>query len=116
ITVTPTTTIHDAIPISVTNGTCPLPLVGTSTVTVNPLPTAPTVVNNGPICSGANAVFTITGTTGDVVTYSINGGANQTVTIAGGTATVTVTAATTNNVLTLVSVTNGTRPEKRPAR
>ena len=73
-------------------------------VTVNPLPTA-TVSATSPICSGTDAVFTITGTAGDIVTYNINGGANQTVTIgAGGTATVTVTGATANQTLNLVSV------------
>ncbi|MGL2988588.1 hypothetical protein ACSVH5_13480, partial [Flavobacterium sp. RSSA_27] len=67
---------------------CTQTLSGSSTVTVNPLPTASISSNNGPICSGANATFTLTGTSGAVVTYNINGGSNTTVTLTGGTATV----------------------------
>jgi gliding motility-associated-like protein len=69
---------------------------------------ATTAATSAAICSGANAVFTITGTAGNVVTYNINGGSNTTATIGvGGTATVTVTAATANQTLNLVSVSNG---------
>ncbi|WP_396146782.1 beta strand repeat-containing protein [Flavobacterium sp.] len=78
----------------------------TTTVTVNPLPTASISGNNGPICSGANATFTLTGTSGAVVTYNINGGSTTTATLTGGTATVTVTGATSNQTLNLVSINN----------
>lgn len=77
-------------------------------ITVNPLPTASISGNNGPICSGANATFTLTGTSGAVVTYNINGDSNTTVTLTGGSATVTVSAATATQNLNLVSVTDGT--------
>ncbi len=60
------------------------------------------------ICSGSDAVFTLTGTSGATVTYNINGGANTTAVLTGGTATVTVSGATTNQTLNLVSITNGT--------
>ncbi len=84
--------------------TCTQPVTGTATVAINPLPTA-TVAATTPICSGGDAVFTITGTAGDIVTYNINGGASQTVTIgATGTATVTVPAATADQTINLVSV------------
>ncbi|RYZ47428.1 MAG: hypothetical protein EOP49_21355, partial [Sphingobacteriales bacterium] len=66
----------------------------TRTVTVNPAPTASITGNNGPvICSGSTASFTISGTTDAVVTYNINNGSPATVTLTGGTATVTVSAA-----------------------
>lgn len=80
----------------------------TGTLTVNILPTAGISDNNGPICAGDNAEFYLSGTTGAVVTYSINSGSNQTVTLSGGTATVTINSATDDQTLTLVSVTNGT--------
>jgi PKD-like domain len=75
-------------------------------ITVNPLPAASITPNSGPICSGANATFTLTGTSGAVVTYNINGGSTATATLTGGTATVTVTAATANQTLNLVSINN----------
>ena len=74
----------------------------------NPQIVATVAANAASICSGTNAVFTITGTVGNVVTYNLNGGSNTTATIAaGGTATVTVTAATTAQTINLVSVSNG---------
>jgi gliding motility-associated-like protein len=76
-------------------------------ITEGPQIVATVAANAAAICSGANAVFTITGTTGNVVTYNLNGGSNTTATIAAGTATVTVTAATTAQTLNLVSVSNG---------
>ncbi|WP_345088803.1 T9SS sorting signal type C domain-containing protein [Flavobacterium chungnamense] len=79
-------------------------------LTVNPLATASISSNNGPICSGVDAIFTLTGTSGAVVTYNLNGGTNTTVTLTGGTAIVTVTGATANQTLNLVSVTNGVCP------
>ncbi|MFH7006220.1 hypothetical protein ACHRVK_02125, partial [Flavobacterium plurextorum] len=39
-------------------------------VTVNPTPAAATLSSNSPVCSGSNAVFTITGTAGNTVTYT----------------------------------------------
>ena len=51
----------------------------------------PIITTNSPICLGGNAVFTIIGTPGDIVSYNINGGALQTVTI-GAAESVAVTA------------------------
>lgn len=77
------------------------------TITEGPQIVATVAAASSAICSGANAVFTITGTAGNVVTYNLNGGSNTTTTIAaGGTATVTVNAATTAQTLNLVSVAN----------
>lgn len=82
----------------------------TGAVTVNALPTAATLSTNNPICSGEDAVFTITGTAGDIVTYTgATGSPASPVTIgAGGTADVTVAGVTAEQTLTLVSITNGT--------
>jgi uncharacterized metal-binding protein len=50
------------------------------------------------LCSGADAIFTITGTAGNTVNYT--GAASGTATIgAGGTVNVTVTAVTANTIL-----------------
>lgn len=77
-------------------------------ITQGPQITATVAANAAAICGGSNAVFTITGTAGNVVTYNLNGGSNTTATIAaGGTATVTVTAASSSQTLNLVSVSNG---------
>ena len=70
----------------------------TLTITVNPLPTAATIVSNSPVCSGDDAVFTISGDAGDTVTYS--GSASGTAVIgAGGTVDVTVAGVTSDATL-----------------
>jgi hypothetical protein len=64
---------------------------------------AATLSSNSPICSGADAIFTITGTAGNV---NYTGAASGTATIgAGGTVNVTVTAVTANTTLNLTNVT-----------
>jgi hypothetical protein len=67
---------------SVSNGTCSRPLTATATVTVNALPAAATLSSNSPICSGADAIFTLTGTAGNTVNYT--GAASGTATIGAG--------------------------------
>lgn len=79
----------------------------TATITVNPMLTASIVSNNGPICSGSNAVFNVSGSSGATLTYSINGGANQTIVLTGGVGVITVVGAIGNQTLTLVSVSLG---------
>lgn len=78
-----------------------------ATIAVNPMLTAVIASNNSPICSGSNAVFNVTGSSGATLTYSINGGVNQTVVLTGGVGTITVVGATVNQTLSLVSVTLG---------
>lgn len=80
----------------------------TYTTTVCRLPTASISSNNGPVCYGEDASFTLTGTSGATVTYNINGGSNATTVLTGGTSTVTVTGATADQTLNLVSITDGT--------
>lgn len=72
-------------------------------VTVNSLPSAAISSNNSPICSGSNAMFTISGTSGETVTYNING-ANGTTNLVGGTAIITVNGANADQTLNLISV------------
>ncbi len=73
-----------------------------------PAPVVTSVTNNGPICEGANVVFTITGTPNAVVSYSgVIGVPASAVTLsASGQATVTVNGVTTNQTITLNTVTN----------
>jgi len=76
----------------------------TVTMTVNDLPTA-TISNNGSsICSGSSVAFTITGTSGAVVTYNLNGGSNTTVILTGGSTNIVVSGVTSAQTLNLVSV------------
>lgn len=78
-----------------------------ATITVNPMLTASITGNNSPICVGSDAVFTLSGTNGATVTYTINGGGNQFVVLTGGSATITITGPVTNQTLTLVSMSLG---------
>ena len=78
------------------------------TITVCRLPTATISGTSGPICYGANATFTLSGTSGAIVTYNINNGSNAQVTLTGGTTMITITTPTSNQTLNLVSVTYGT--------
>lgn len=91
-----------------TNGDC----VGdpiTFTVEIVDGPAAPTITTNSPICSGNDAVFTIHGAAGNLVTYNINGGGDQTATILGtGEVDVIIVGATANQTMTITGVaTNG---------
>jgi hypothetical protein len=90
------------------DGTCSTTFTqstGSWVVTVNPLPIVSIASNNSPVCAGENAVFNLTGTSNATVTYKLNSGADKTIVLtAVGTATITVTGATFNQTLTLVSV------------
>lgn len=67
-----------------------------------------TVASDSPICSNEDAEFTISGTAGDVVTYTLNGGTQQTITIEpNGNAAVIVEDPTGNQQIQLVSVSRG---------
>ncbi|MFT3981040.1 MAG: gliding motility-associated C-terminal domain-containing protein [Ferruginibacter sp.] len=101
-TTTAQTVVYTIVPTATATGCVGVPR--TVTVTVNPRPTA-SVTANGPLCTGDNAVFTITGTPNAIVTYNINGGASQTVTLdAAGNATVTVPGVTVNTSLNILLV------------
>lgn len=75
---------------------CSQAQTGTATVTVNPLPQA-SITGTTSVCNNAtNPVVTFTGSNGTApytFTYSINGGANQTITSSGNSVTLTVPTA-----------------------
>ena len=77
------------------------------TITVNSLPSPVTISsNNGPICSGANAQFSVSGPANAVLTYRINAGSNTDLTLGNGNGngTITVSGITSAQTLTLVNV------------
>jgi gliding motility-associated-like protein len=76
----------------------------TATVTVNPLPTA-TISGNATICFGTASAVNFVGTPNATVTYTVNGGSNQTVTLDNlGAASVPTGNLTTTTTYDLVSV------------
>lgn len=99
------TTSYDITDVS--NGTCTETVTGNATVTVSPLPTA-AISGTIAVCSGNSAIITFTGTANATVTYTIDGGAPQTIVLDGtGNATVNTGVLTTTTSYDLVSVTEG---------
>ena len=94
--------------VSQTNSSlCEGPRIGI-TVTINPLATA-TISGNASVCSGGSSVITFTGTANATITYTLNGGANQTIVLdAAGSATVNSGAISSDAVYSLVSALLGT--------
>ncbi len=79
----------------------------TAFAVIYPYPREPVVTNNSPICQDTQAMFTISGNEGDIITYNINGGTSQQVVIpAAGTIDVTVNSATTNQTINLTNIEN----------
>jgi hypothetical protein len=105
ITVDPSTTTTYFVR---AEGMCNITSCASITINVNTAPTANISGNNSPLCAGDDAFFTLTGTDNAVVTYRINSGSDQFITLSGGTETVNIENATENKTLTLVSITNGT--------
>ena len=94
--------------VSVSNGTCDNPVTGSATVAISPLLQATIDTPVSPICYEGNAVFNFTGTPNTTLNITVNGAA-QTVSIgAGGTGTYTESTATVDQVVVLVSITDGT--------
>jgi hypothetical protein len=78
----------------------------TLTVIVNAVPTASLSVS-GPICSGDDALFSITGSANATVVYSIDSGADQSVVLdSGGLASISETNQVSDVEMRLVSVNN----------
>jgi gliding motility-associated-like protein len=103
------TSSYTLVSVSTSGATpCSQAQTGTAIVTVNPLPTG-TISGTTTICTGTTAVITFTGTPNTTVTYTVNGGSNQTIVLNGaGTATLTTPALTATTTYTLVSVSNTT--------
>ncbi|CAL2087606.1 PKD-like domain-containing protein [Tenacibaculum sp. 190524A05c] len=76
-----------------------------SVVTVNPLPVYTSLTTNSPICENSDAEFTVSGSPNSVLTYNIDGNANQTITLDGsGNATIVNSAATSETTINLISL------------
>ncbi|GAA3781963.1 hypothetical protein GCM10022271_12800 [Corallibacter vietnamensis] len=76
------------------------------TVVVPPTPVV-TLSDSPDVCGSGDAIFTITGSENDVVEYNVNGGATQTVTLdATGEHIITITGATSDQIVNLESVDN----------
>lgn len=94
--------------VSVSNGTCTYDETGNASVVVSPSLPATVTPASSPICYQDNAVFNFTGPNGGTIDYIING-TPGTVTLDGsGNGSVTVNAATVDQTIDLVSVSNGT--------
>ena len=94
--------------VSVSNGTCSNPVTGTETVAISPLLVAAIDIPASPICYEGNAVFTFTGTPNTTLSITVNGAAQSVSIGAGGTGTYTASTATVDQVVVLVSITDGT--------
>ncbi len=96
------------------SGSCPTTLSNkTFTIKVNPVGDANTnVTGNGPICTGENAIFTITGKPGDIIDYTgVVGVPASPVTIdVTGKVSIIVTSPLVDQIITLNSATNGSCP------
>src|SRR5690606_15505404 len=93
----------------ITLGTCSVALTNSETVTVNPTPTLTSIAPvTTPICEGEAAVFDLVGSANATVTYSVNGGASQTVVLgASGNGQVSITGATADQTITLSDIAIG---------
>lgn len=94
--------------VSVSNGTCTYDETGTATVAVSPVLLATVAPSVTPICFEDNAVFTFTGPANGTISYTLNGNAATIVLNGAGSGTLTLPAVTANQVVLLVSVSNGT--------
>ncbi|MBF6640300.1 hypothetical protein IVB69_02285, partial [Flavobacterium sp. J49] len=88
---------------------CSQTQTGSAIITVIALPTA-TISGTTSVCSGSTTIITFNGTPNATVTYTVNGGTNQTIVLDGtGSAVLTTSALTSNTTYALVSVaTSGT--------
>ncbi len=90
--------------ILVSEGTCSAIINKKDTIRSKPLPLAPTITNNGPVCAATSAIFSISGGIGSQVSYTMNGGPLLQITIpASGIAQVIIPAV---NILQTLIITN----------
>ncbi len=79
--------------------------------TVTPLPTASILNNSSPFCAPGNASFTLSGTNGATLTYTLTGLAgNQTLLLDGTNQTINANTVSADITLTLLSVTKNDCP------
>ena len=91
----------------VTQGACSGVINKTDTIRSKPLPAAPVISTNGPICSGTDAIFTISAGAGFLVNYSVNGGSGQQLLIpASGTGQVVIPVVSTLQTIDLSNIRN----------
>ena len=105
VTISGTPTQTGVFNYTVTSVGCATNTIRQGTITINAVPALVSLTPNTPICLGSNAVYTLQGTPGAVVSYTINGVTAQTVTIpTSGQAIITVTAPSSNVNLALSSI------------
>jgi len=105
VTVTGVTTNTVIVLSDIAISGCNTTLTDTVTVVVNVIPAVTNLTASTPVCTGQDAVFTITGTPNSVVTYTIDGGTSTIVTLDGsGTGVVTIIGVTSNTVILLSDV------------
>lgn len=95
---------------NVFDGTCNKSLTNSSSVVVNPIPNTPTITpQSDTFCIGEEMIFNVSGGANEIVSYTINNGANQTLNLnASGTGIISITNPTTVIVeINLVNITNG---------
>ena len=85
------------------NSSCSQPQSGDITINVEPLPTV-TIGVNQTICSGDNASITFTGTPNATVTYTVNGGTNQTIVLDNLGSAILSNAYTSTTIISLVDI------------
>ncbi|POS01417.1 hypothetical protein Q361_111128, partial [Flavobacterium croceum DSM 17960] len=89
---------------------CSQTLSGTATISVLPLATA-SISGSSTICYNTSTTITFTGTPDAIITYTVNGGSNQTIALdSTGNATLNTGNLTSNTTYSLVSVGSATIP------
>jgi gliding motility-associated-like protein len=104
------TTANVSVTLSqINNGACSTSLTNSANVSVLALPNVSALTSNSPICSGSNAIFTITGTANATLSYTLNGGASTNVVLdTSGNYIIPITNATANQSIQLTNVFDGT--------
>ena len=91
--------------VGISLGSCSQSLLDTAAVSVVSQPAVASLTAATPVCSGSSAVFSIEGTAGSAVSYSLNGGGVQTLVLdASGQGTVEVPSVTSDQSIQLLQV------------
>lgn len=91
---------------------CTLPFTQSLTVLVSPALTDPIITNVPEICAGSDAVFNVNGMPNAIISYTVNGGTTQTLTLNGtglGSITITAPTNTVNLAFSNLNLTNCNR-------